>query len=102
MARFKPPGQCPVCGEWIPKGVVACDECGSCDKSGWKNPDSAQTYDGLDLPDDEFDYDEYVAREFGGSVGPSRNERQRFWLWVGLILFAVLLLSYVWPVIGGA
>jgi len=89
MARFKPPGQCPVCGEWIPKGVAACDECGACEKSGWKS--DAQTYDGLDLPDDEFDYDEFVAREFGEKpTGVSGNTRS-LWFWAGVVLLVVLL-----------
>jgi hypothetical protein len=61
--RFKPPGQCPACGEWVRRGAAACDDCGACEKSGWSGNTDA---DGLDLPDDEFDYEDFVAREFGG------------------------------------
>jgi hypothetical protein len=45
--------------------ALACDECGACAKSGWKA--DAETYDGVDLPDDpsDFDYDDFIQREFG-------------------------------------
>ena len=91
MARFKPPGQCPACGEWVPKGQVACDECGACDRSGWKNPD---TYDGLDLPDDGFDYDDFIAREFG-------SKERSLWFWVGLVLVIILALGFLMPLLRG-
>lgn len=101
MARFKPPGQCPACGEWVPKGQVACDECGACDRSGWKNPDTAAAYDGLDLPDDEFDYDDFIAREFGGKQdGVSSNQRS-LWFWVGLVLVIILALGFLMPLLRG-
>jgi hypothetical protein len=103
MARFKPPGQCPVCGEWIPKGQAACDECGACEKSGWKNTDSSPTYDGLDLPDDEFDYDDFVAREFGSAKpkGTVSGNQQSLWFWVGIALVAAILLGYLMPLLRG-
>lgn len=86
--RFKPPGQCPACGEWVPRGAAACDDCGACAKSGW----SGDTHeDGLDLPDDEFNYDDFVAREFGDK--PTRIPHvNKFWVWVALILFIILML----------
>jgi len=103
MARFKPPGQCPVCGEWVPKGQMACDECGACEKSGWKNADTSPSYDGLDLPDDEFDYDEFVAREFGSAKpkGTVSGNQQSLWFWVGIALVAAILLGYLMPLLRG-
>ncbi|MCB1209303.1 MAG: hypothetical protein KDK97_08250 [Verrucomicrobiales bacterium] len=94
MSTFKPPGQCPVCGEWVPRGAAACDQCGSCAKSGWNDEDRA--YDGVDLPDEDFDYDDFVEREFGGEAGNDRLTRQLWW-WVALILFLVLLIAYFRP-----
>lgn len=90
---FKPPGQCPVCGEWVPRGAAACDECGACEKSGWK--DEANLHDGLDLPDDpdEFDYDRFIEEEFGGK-GRSMP-KDNLWRWVAAILLAVLILGYI-------
>ena len=45
---FVPPGECPNCGEYVEAGASSCDNCGSCEDTGW-NEDSA--YDGLDIPD---------------------------------------------------
>lgn len=90
---FKPPGQCPVCGEWVPRGAAACDDCGACAKSGWKA--DAEVYDGLDLPDEDFDYDEYVEREFGSKKSGQPVSREIFWRWVAAIVLAVMLLGYL-------
>lgn len=60
---FRPPGDCPVCGEFVPRKAVACAGCGASRDSGWNEEASVS---GLDLPnDEEFDYDDFVAREFG-------------------------------------
>lgn len=95
MPRFKPPGQCPVCGEWVAKKQVACDECGSCAKSGWND---GSDYDGLDLPDDDFDYEAFIEKEFGGSnekpkhrIGSGRYSRV-YW-WGGVLVLAAMLLA---------
>ena len=89
---FKPPGQCPVCGEWVPRGAAACNDCGACAKSGWK--DDAEVYDGLDLPDEGFDYDDFVAREFGGKQQAKKLATNPWW-WVGVVLIVVIILGYV-------
>ncbi len=91
MPRFKPPGDCPVCSEFVPRGFVSCPSCGSCGKSGW-NADIDN--DGLDLPDDpsEFDYDDFVAREFGGTRGAQRQMKNLWW-WVALVLLGVFVLT---------
>jgi len=99
MAYFKPPGQCPVCGEWVAKGQAACDECGACGQSGWKNSDVTAIHDGLDLPEDEFDYDAFIAREFGGNHGPASGQTQGLWFWVGLVLIFILLLGFLMPLL---
>jgi hypothetical protein len=54
---------CPVCGEDVPPGAKACPECGACEKSGWNEDEVSQ--DGLDLPDEDFDYEKFKAEEFG-------------------------------------
>jgi len=60
---FRPPGDCPVCGEFVPRNAMSCAGCGASRDSGWNEEASVS---GLDLPDDEaFDYDDFVAREFG-------------------------------------
>ena len=91
MARFRPPGPCPVCHEHVPPGRRACPHCGSSAEDGWGGDSSA---DGLGLPDDEFDYDEFVAREFGGAQRSSRHagsaRKPLLWGLVALALAAIL------------
>lgn len=41
---------CPVCGEPVVVGALACRECGSDEKTGWSD---ATEYDDLDLPEPE-------------------------------------------------
>lgn len=92
MRAFRPPGQCPACGEWVPRKAAACDCCGACERSGWQA--ETDVYDGLDLPDEDFNYDDFVAREFGG-----KSESKNHWWWVALILVVVFALSYLLPLL---
>jgi hypothetical protein len=90
---FKPPGQCPVCHEFVPRKAVACPDCGACARSGW-NEDEA-IYDGLDLPDDDdsFDYDEFTEREFGIRNNRRRTPSKPWWHYVGIVLVLIMVLS---------
>lgn len=56
------PRICPICGAAVPEGACACPECGSDEQTGWSEEAYAPQ---PDLPDDEFDYHEFVQREFG-------------------------------------
>lgn len=88
----RPPDVCPACGADVPETALACPECGSDYETGW-NEDAA-VYDGLDLPDKDFDYDEYVKREFGdGAAGHSGARLVRRLL---LIIAVVGLCLAVW------
>jgi zinc-ribbon domain len=83
---------CPVCGESVPSNAKACPECGACEKSGWSE-DAA--YDGLSAPEEDFDYDRFVADEFGGRRTMSRKEK--FWWLVGV----VVLVAFAWLILRG-
>ncbi len=81
------PEICPNCGADVPPRAKACPECGSDEQTGWS--EKAAT-DHLGLPDDEFDYDRFVQREFGAK----RSARPPIpWHW--WIVALVLLLSFV-------
>jgi hypothetical protein len=103
MAKFRPPGQCPVCGEWVYRGQVSCSECGACAKSGWKA--DATAADGLDLPDEDFDYDAFLEREFGGDkklggrIGEGRMSR--VWWWAAVAVLAAMIWMLVLSVLRG-
>ncbi len=92
MAKKKPtrlpaPEVCPVCGEEVPRGAVACPECGADHQSGWR--EDAADHDGLDLPEDPFDYEEFVASEFGS--GSKRSALKPHWWITGVLLLAILI-----------
>ncbi len=87
-----PPEICPNCGADVPRKALACPECGADEKSGWSEDAYA---DRLGLPDDDFNYDEFVKEEFG----PTRKARPRgislFW-WIVAIL---VLAAFVYPLL---
>lgn len=83
------PDSCPHCGADVPPNAKACPECGSDENTGWS--ETAHS-DRLGLPDDEFDYGEFVQQEFG----TKRKPRGIKWFWwviaaVVLVLFVFLL-----------
>ena len=86
-----PPEFCDHCGADIPPNAAACPECGADEHSGWAD----HGHQGLNLPDEDFDYDEFISREFGGdkkAVVP--KGLHWFWWIVGLVL--VVALIWMW------
>jgi hypothetical protein len=79
---------CPNCGEEVPPRAKACPECGSDEQTGWSEAAQAS---GLDLPDEEFDYQDYVKREFGGVTSKPRGMVRLWWV-VAVIILAVFLI----------
>lgn len=76
----------------MPRGALACPECGADEKTGWS--EEAEMSGNLGISEDSFDYDEYVKREFEGEVPPA-EKRRRFWRMVGI----VVLVSFLVPVV---
>src|SRR5689334_14363898 len=88
QARATTPEVCPVCGEDVPGDVLACPECGADHDSGWRKDSDA--YDGVDLPEHDFNYDHFVREEFGSHAKP--EGLKTIWWIVGIaISFAVVL-----------
>lgn len=88
---------CPYCGREVRVGTP-CPGCakprrqpvGKARKS-WQQDAGA---DGLDLPDEDFDYDEFVAREFGRA--PHRRLGVAWYWWgLGVLLVAVLIATWL-------
>ncbi len=79
---------CPNCGAEVPRNAKACPECGSDEQTGWA--DDAPT-GGLDLPDQEFDYNEFVKREFGKEGPVPRGIRWGWWIAAVAVLLAFLI-----------
>ena len=97
MARNKrikltPPDVCPVCSADVPRGALACPECGADHNSGWRQ--DAETYEALDLPDEDFNYDEFVRNEFGSSFKPA-GMKTIWWITAILIIVASAALYFL-------
>ena len=88
-----PPETCPACGADVPPTALACPECGADHETVW-NEDEA-VYDGVDLPDGEFDYDDFVRREFPDG-GARRGMGARAWLILALAAAALAAAVFVW------
>jgi zinc-ribbon domain len=86
-----PPEICPNCGAEVPRDAKACPECGSDEKTGWS--DEARVSE-LGLPDEEFDYDEFVKEEFGGGRNKPRGIGWFWWL-TALLLAALLIFLFL-------
>jgi uncharacterized membrane protein YvbJ len=84
------PKVCPNCGAEVPSGAKACPECGSDETTGWSE---AARYDNLNLPDENFDYDDFVKREFSGERTVPRGIH---WFWWSVAILAVAGLVYLW------
>ena len=90
--KLKPPDVCPVCGEDVPSAALACPECGADHNSGWRQ--DADTYDGLDLPEEDFDHDEFVRQEFGSSLKPA-GLKTIWWVTGILVIIASVALYFL-------
>jgi hypothetical protein len=87
----KGPFECPVCGEDVPAKAKSCPHCGACEKSGWNEDASAA--DGLVLPDDDFNYEEFAHQEFGS---PSKLAgKQLWWKVTAAVLLVLIAIAFV-------
>jgi hypothetical protein len=84
-----PPEICPNCGGVVPPNAKACPECGSDEETGWS--EEARASD-LDLPEEDFDYKDFVEREFGGKKAVPRGIHWFWWVIAVLILGTLILL----------
>ena len=80
------PEVCPNCGAEVPRNAKACPGCGSDEKTGWSETAYAS---GLRLPDEEFDYDNFVKEEFGNSQAKPCGISWFWWLIAALVAILV-------------
>ena len=86
-----PPEVCPNCGARVASNAKACPECGADEQTGWSEE---ARRDDLDLPDEDFDYGDFVKREFEGGKPVPRGLHWFWWL-VALLLTAALIWLWV-------
>lgn len=87
---------CPNCGADLPREARVCPECGSDDETGWSE---AAASSHLNLPDDSFNYEEFVEKEFGTKKKARPGLPWIWWLTAAilLLLMAAALRHLVWP-----
>lgn len=86
---------CPFCGCNVRVGKP-CPGCSkktkAPKKTSWEQ-DGPQ--DGLDLPNDDFDYDDFIAREFGKA--PHRKTGLKWYWWaLAVALLAGMISGLIW------
>lgn len=81
--------RCPCCGAELPANSHFCRECGASEDSGW----GGEAWDA----EDDFDYDEFVEREFSEHAprDPKRSAK-RFWVVVFVVLVVIAFLVASW------
>lgn len=85
---------CSHCGADVPVGKTFCRECGASDDFGWD--EVGRWEDDVDAGyggEDDFDYNEYLEREFPNSV--PRPAKHRIVRTLGVILVVLLCISFV-------
>ena len=83
------PEICPCCGAEVPPNARACPECGADEETGWSEEAETQ---GLDLPDENFNYEEFVKRELVKGKSPVPHGIHWFW-WVVAVLVVT---AFLW------
>ena len=82
------PDVCPNCGVLLPRAIKACPECGSDEKTGWSERACA---DNLGLPDEEFNYDEFVRAEFSPSLARPPGIHWLWWFTAAILVILFLI-----------
>jgi hypothetical protein len=91
---------CPHCGADVPAGAEFCRACGASDESGWIEDDAAwegESPSGY-APDDEFDYDDFVRREFPDRASPLSAVSLKRWATAAIVVLICLALL-LWTVL---
>src|SRR5438034_11521474 len=88
--RPRTPEVCPVCGEEVRRDALACSQCGADHNSGWRG--DAATYDGVDLPERDLNYDDFVKQEFGSKAKPAGLKT--IWRIVGIAFIVAFALYF--------
>jgi hypothetical protein len=87
--------ECPNCGAEVPPKARACPECGSDEQTGWSEEAQGQTGN-LGLPNEDFDYDEFVKKEFEEKQSnPVPHGIHWFWWLVAIGIVVVFVLMWI-------
>jgi hypothetical protein len=74
----------------VPAGAQFCRECGASEDSGWNDDTDTDAYS--DDSEDDFDYDDYIRREFPDQAAPGGYPWKRLILGILILLIIAALL----------
>ncbi len=83
---------CAHCGAEVAFGSTVCHECGASDDSGWCD-DQAVSTEGYE---DDFDYDDFLRREFPSHTSAPRWGSLKTWLTAIIVILLCLALLRFW------
>lgn len=89
-----PPEICPNCGANVPRHAHACPGCGADEHSGWEAGAHQATAADLGLPEEDFNYDEFVRSEFA-PASPKPAGLPWVWWLTGIALLLAILFTWV-------
>ena len=78
-----PPEICPNCGAEVPPDARVCPECGSDENTGWSEDADRER---LGLPSENFDYEDFVKREFSREKVKPHSIHWFWWIVAVLVL----------------
>ena len=64
------PANCSNCGADVPRNARCCPACGADEQTGWSDEAPASP---VDLPEESFDYDDYVNCFETGNCPPGKT-----------------------------
>ena len=85
---------CPHCGGRVQAGARACPHCGSDEETGWSDNAEGLAEAGW-VGDDDFDYSEFVEREFPDEGAGHATGRGK-WLKAGCLLVLIAMAIALW------
>ena len=83
---------CAHCGAELACASTVCRECGASEDSGWSDGEVASTEE----DEDDFDYDDFLRREFPSHAAAPRWGSPKTWLTAIIVLLLCLALLTIW------
>jgi hypothetical protein len=91
---MRPPETCPHCGADVPRTAKACPGCGADESTGWAEDAQQATAADLGLPNEDFNYNDFMNQEYGRS-SPKPHGLHWVWWLAGIGLLAAVVFTWI-------
>ena len=82
--------ECPNCGSPVRAGARFCRQCGASDESGWGEEEWQDEDFSGGYGEDDFDYHDYVRREFPDDAAPDPAHQLKRLAFVAVVVLVCL------------